>query len=141
MNKSHIKTYALYIAWLAAVFSLAGSLYFSEVLHFQPCILCWYQRICMYPLALILTIGILKEDKNVDLYALPFSIIGLGIAFYHFLLQRGIISEQLAPCQYGVSCTTLYGNWFGFITIPLLSLISFTIITISILIFRKYKHT
>lgn len=116
---------ALYGAWLIAIVAMAGSLYFSQVLHLPPCLLCWYQRICMYPLVFIIGIGLLRNDKSVPVYILPLSLIGLGIAIYHVLLYYGIIPESLAPCSLGVSCTTKQIEWFGFVTIPLLSLLAF----------------
>lgn len=121
---------ALYLAWLIAIVAMAGSLYFSQVLHLPPCLLCWYQRIFMYPLVFIIGIGLLRKDKSVPFYILPLSLIGLCIAAYHVLLYYGIIPESLAPCSLGISCTTKQIEWFGFITIPLLSLIAFLKITL-----------
>ncbi len=94
----------------------------------------------MYPIFAILTVAILRQDKNIYQYVLPLSIIGTGIAFYHYLLQLGVIAEKFAPCTAGVSCTVVYGNWFGFITIPLLSLVSFVIITISMFVLKSSKN-
>ncbi len=118
----------LYLAWLQSVIAMAGSLFFSEVLHFPPCVLCWYQRICMYPLVAILTVGIFRKDKQVATYVLPLAIIGWCIALYHNLLYYQILPESMAPCVAGVSCTTKFISWFGFVTIPLLSFTAFTII-------------
>lgn len=120
----------LYVAWLQAIIATSGSLFFSEVLHWAPCVLCWYQRILMYPLAAILAVGILRKDKGIYYYVLPLSITGWLVAFYHNLLQWGIIT---VPCTVGVSCVTRYAGWFGFITIPLLSLAAFTVINICML--------
>src|SRR3989344_5573951 len=80
--KYKLPKYLLYIAWTQAFIAMAGSLFFSEVMKFPPCVLCWYQRICMYPLVVILTVGILRGDKKVYLYVLPLSISGLIIAIY-----------------------------------------------------------
>jgi disulfide bond formation protein DsbB len=118
----------LYVAWAVALIATLGSLTFSEILHFPPCILCWYQRICMYPLVAILTIGILFRDRLVAFYALPLIVVGWVIAIYHNLLYYSVIPEAAAPCREGVSCTTQYIHWFDFVTIPLLSLAAFTII-------------
>jgi len=123
----------------AAVASL-GSLYFSEVLKFPPCVLCWYQRIFMYPLVLILAVGIWKKDKNLAYFTLPLSITGAVIVFYHNLLYYNIIPQSQAPCTLGISCTTKFFEWFGFITIPLLSLSAFITITILMLFHRKSKN-
>lgn len=124
-----LKNNALYISFAVALLATAGSLFFSEVLKFPPCVLCWYQRICMYPIAAILAIGIYTKDKGVAKYVLPFSVIGLLIAFYHNLLYYKILPESAAPCMLGVSCTTKQIEWFGFVTIPFLSLVGFAMIT------------
>ncbi len=137
-----LKNNALYLSWTTALASMLGSLYFSNVLNFPPCVLCWYQRICMYPIVAILGLGILRKDKNVSYYVLPFSLIGLGIAAYHNLLYYKIIPESLAPCVAGVSCTTKFIEYFGFVTIPFLSFLGF--LAISILMFihlRGSKET
>lgn len=111
-----------------ALVATLGSLYFSEVLKFPPCVLCWYQRICMYPLVLILGAGIVTNDKKVIWYSLPLASIGWIIALYHNLLYYKILPESIAPCVNGVSCTTKFVEYFGFMTIPLLSWIAFSII-------------
>ncbi len=135
-NKTY--TYLSYLAWIVALVSMLGSLYFSEIRHFAPCILCWYQRVCIYPMVLILLVGILRKDKNLPYYILPLSIIGLLISVYHNLLYYNILPESAAPCFTGVSCTTKYISYFGFITIPLLSFISLT--TITLLMFAYLKQ-
>src|SRR5581483_7022112 len=137
--KNLARSYGLYLGWIISLVALGGSLYFSNVLNLPPCVLCWYQRICMYPLVLILAVGLLRKDQKVYLYVLPFSIIGFVIALYHNLLFYNIIPESLAPGTAGVSCTTRLIEWFGFITIPLLSLIAFTLITVIMFIYRYYQ--
>jgi len=132
-----IKNNILYVAWITAVASMAGSLYFGEILGFTPCVLCWYQRIAMYPLVLIIGVGIVKKDRNFLNYALPLSIIGGAIAFYQNLLYYNVIQERLIPCTFGISCTTKYIQLLGFIDIPLLSLLSFILITVALLIHKK----
>jgi disulfide bond formation protein DsbB len=124
-----IERIVVYIAWIQAFVATAGSLFFSEVLHFPPCVLCWYQRIFMYPLVFLLGVGIVRKDKKIYSYVLPLSIIGSLIALYHSLLYWKIIPENAAPCTAGVSCTTKFIEWFGFITIPFLSLLAFLLIT------------
>lgn len=124
-----IKKYIFYIAWVQALVATLSSLYLSEILHWTPCILCWYQRILMYPLVLIIGVGILRKSKDLPYFVLPMSVLGILVAFYHYLLQWGIIPESAAPCALGVSCTVKYAMWFGFITIPFLSLVAFSVIT------------
>src|SRR5436190_1728861 len=121
---------ALFAAWVAT----CGSLFFSEVLGWQPCVLCWYQRILMYPLAILLAIGILRRDRGLHVYVLPFSIAGIGVSLYHYLLIK---TDWLPPpaCAVGVPCTVDYLNWFGFINIPFLALAAFLIITCMMLTF------
>jgi len=127
----------LYLAWLQALGATIGSLYASEILHLTPCGLCWYQRIAMYPLVILLPLGILKKDRHTPFLLLPLSLIGAVIALYHVLLQQGIIAESLAPCQTGVSCVTKNFALFGFLTIPLLSLIAFAGITLCLFLAQK----
>ncbi|KKP93640.1 MAG: putative disulfide formation protein [Parcubacteria group bacterium GW2011_GWA1_36_12] len=136
---SLLSKYALYLAFLQAWAASLGSLYFSEIAKFPPCILCWYQRICLYPLVAILTVGILRGDKKVCLYVLPLSITGFIIAIYHNLLYYKLIPESIKPCEQGISCTTKYIEWFGFVTIPLLSLTTFLIISILMIIMILFK--
>lgn len=131
---------SLYFAWIISLLSIFGSLYFSEVLHLPPCTLCWYQRIFMYPLVVILAVGILRRDKNVPFYVLPLSVIGFLVASYHNLLYYGVIPESAAPCALGVSCTTRQIELFGFVTIPFLSLLSFAIITALMIFFVRSQR-
>jgi disulfide bond formation protein DsbB len=132
-----IKQNILYIALLQVVAGILLSLYFSEVMKLSPCVLCWYQRIALYPLVAIIPIGILKKDTNLPFYVLPLSIIGMVIALYHNLLYYGVVSESLIPCTAGVSCTTKLIEMFGFITIPLMSFAAFSVITICMILLWK----
>lgn len=136
---SERQTLYMRVAFLIALISLIGSLYFSEIAGFPPCKLCWYQRIALYPITLILAIGLLRKDITAYLYALPLGIIGLGISVYHNLLYYKIIPDSLAPCELGVSCTTKYIEWFGFITIPLLSFLALAAITVLMIMIKKEK--
>ena len=121
---------SLYIALITAWVAMCGSLYFSEVRGYVPCVLCWYQRILMYPLALVIAIGLLRRDWNLPYYVLPFSLIGLGVSTYHYLLEKTDLFAGSTACRQGVSCTTQWINWFGFVTIPFLALTAFLIISI-----------
>ncbi|WP_099363480.1 disulfide oxidoreductase [Fredinandcohnia onubensis] len=127
----------LYMAWLVSVVATLGSLYFSEIRGFIPCELCWYQRILMYPLALILGIGTFQSDFSVKKYVLPLSVIGWCISLFHYLEQKVPGFAEIKPCVHGVPCTTEYINWFGFITIPFLAFIAFTIIIVMMLFIKK----
>lgn len=130
----------LFISWLFATIATAGSLFFSEVLLYPPCVLCWYQRICMYPLVLILGMGFLRNERLSALYALPLLLVGWVIGIYHNLLYYNILPESAAPCVQGISCTTKFIEWFGFVTIPFLSLMSFTLILILLLAYLRNNH-
>lgn len=127
----------LFVAWIVSAVSTLGSLFFSEVIGFPPCSLCWYQRICMYPLVLIFAAGLFPLDKRVFKFAMPLSLVGWFLALYHNLLHWEVIPETAAPCRQGVPCSTVYIEWMGFITIPLLSLFAFSMILILLFIFNK----
>ena len=139
MNRIYelMRPYGLYIAWAAALSAMLGSLYFSEVRGWAPCVLCWYQRIAMYPLVAVIGVGLIRQDLATKYYALPLALIGAGIAFYHYLLQVGVVQESLAPCQAGISCLERYGTWFGFVTIPLLAFMAFLVVIAGVLIYKK----
>jgi disulfide bond formation protein DsbB len=129
----------IFSAWLIATVSTLGSLFFSEVMDLVPCVLCWYQRIFLFPLAIILLIGLFPLDKKVVNYALPLAIIGLLFTVYHCLLFFGVIPENLQPCSQSVSCTDDNMELFGFLPIPLLALIAFLMIII--LLFKARTRT
>lgn len=134
--KHWLKENVLYIAWFQAVLAVAGSLFFSEILHYPPCVLCWYQRIATYPLVAIILVGIIKKDKNLAYYVLPLTLIGMGISIFHNLLYYKLIPDELAPCVTGVSCTTKFVEYFGFITIPLLALLAFVVINACVIYYH-----
>ena len=132
----------LYIAFVQALIAMLGSLFFDWVLHFAPCVLCWYQRVCIFPMVVILAVCIIKKDKNAPYLILPLSLIGLGISIYHNLLYYKVIPESIAPCTIGTSCTTQYINWLGFISIPLLSFCALTVITVCMIFYLQLsKHS
>lgn len=125
-----IQSYNLFFAWLVAVTATLGSLYFSEIRGFVPCELCWFQRILMYPLSIILGIAAFFEDDKIKKYALPLSIIGMCVSTYHYMKQKLPWLDAIKPCTQGVPCNTQYINWWGFITIPFLALTGFVLITL-----------
>ena len=134
---SHSNWTIVFICWIIASVSTLGSLFFSEIMEFPPCALCWYQRIFMFPLVFILLAGLFPLDKDIVKYALPTALTGWGFAFYHHLLYSGIIPESLQPCSQGVSCSETYLDLFGVLTIPMLSLISFSTIVALLLILKR----
>ena len=127
----------IFICWIVASASTLGSLFFSEIMELPPCALCWYQRIFMFPLVLLLLVGLFPFDKSIIKYALPLALTGWGFALYHFLLYSGFIPENLQPCSQGVSCSETYLDLFGFLTIPLLSLIAFSTIVAFLFILKR----
>jgi len=136
-QKSDSNWTILFLCWLIASISTLGSLFFSEIMKFPPCVLCWYERICLFPLVLMLSMGLFSFDKSVVKFALPLALAGWFIAFYHNLLYAGIIPESIQPCSQGVSCTEDYINLFGIFTIPMLSLISFSTIVALLFILKR----
>jgi disulfide bond formation protein DsbB len=130
----------LYAAWMIALIATVGSLFFSEVMQLPPCVLCWYQRIAMYPLVFVIAAGIVMRDRRVKFYALPLALIGLVISVYHNLLYYGLIPDSITPCTQGVSCTTVQIEWLGFITIPLMALASFVLISVCLLFYRPKNN-
>jgi disulfide bond formation protein DsbB len=127
----------LFVAWLIATTGTLGSLFFSEVMEFAPCLLCWYERIFLYPLVITLAIGLFPLDKAAIKYSLPLVIAGWFVALYHNLLYFGIIPEKLQPCREGVSCTEVYIKLFGFLDIPMMALLAFTVIIALLVIVRR----
>jgi disulfide bond formation protein DsbB len=127
----------IFFCWLLATTATLGSLFFSEVMEIQPCVLCWYQRVFMYPLMVIFLVGLFPLDRSVVRYALPIAVIGWGISVYHYLLYSGYIPENMQPCSQGVSCTETNLELLGFITIPMLSILSYSAIIALLRVFKK----
>jgi disulfide bond formation protein DsbB len=128
-----------YMAWVIALLATVGSLFFSEVMNLPPCVLCWYQRIAMYPLVLIVGAGIVMRDWRMKYYALPVSLSGLAVAVYHNLLYYSFIPDSITPCTQGISCTSVQIEWLGFITIPLMSLAAFISVSLCLLLYKPRK--
>lgn len=126
-----------YLAWAISLVATVGSLFFSEVMGLPPCVLCWYQRIAMYPLVIIIGSGIVMRDSRMRNYALPICLIGLLVSIYHNLLYYHIIPESILPCVQGVSCTSRQIEWLGFITIPLMALVAFVCAALCLLFYKN----
>jgi disulfide bond formation protein DsbB len=120
-----IRESSMYLGFTVALIGVLGSLYFSEVLGLIPCVLCWYQRIALFPLAVIFAVGIIRHSKEAWFYAWPLMILGWIIGLYNVLLVYGVVQESQAICKAGVSCATVTWSMFGFINIPLLSFLAF----------------
>jgi disulfide bond formation protein DsbB len=121
---------ALLFGFIVALVSMLGSLFYSEVARYTPCVLCWYQRILMYPQVLLLGIAYVRKESHIILYSLIMSALGASVALYHYLIQIGTIGE-IMPCTsvgYSVSCVEKFVMTFGYITIPMMSLSAFTLL-------------
>ncbi|ANA81840.1 disulfide bond formation protein B [Paenibacillus glucanolyticus] len=119
-------------AWIISIAATLGSLYFSEIKGYIPCDLCWFQRIFMYPLTILLGIAYYKKDLGIMKYVLPLSCIGGAISVYHIAYQRfySLFSNHgLAACG-PTPCNVNYFTWLGFITIPVMALTAFLLITV-----------
>lgn len=126
-----------FICWLIVCLATLGSLFFSEIMKFPPCDLCWYQRIFIYPLAIIIPMGLFPLDRTIVKVSLPLVFTGWSIALYQNLLYYGIIPESIKPCSQGVSCTEEYINIFGIFSIPMLSLMAFSITGILMVVIMR----
>ncbi len=130
--------YAGYGAFGVALMATLSSLAASELFHMPPCELCWYQRVFMYPIAIVIGIAIVRRDTSWPLTTMILAGIGWLISLYHSLLQWGIIPSTLAPCTGGVSCATPEMDpILGFITIPFMSFMAFSAIIICAVLYWK----
>ena len=127
----------LFLAWAIALASTLAVLFIGEIMGQKPCVLCWYQRAFMFPLAVILGVACYLYDPRVWRYALPLSIFGWLFAAYHTLLVAGVIPTALVPCGEGVSCTSDDMMIFSVVPIPLLSVGAFSAIIILLWLIRK----
>lgn len=125
-----VQAVSLWLAFLIAASSTAASLWLSEVAHFTPCPLCWYQRICMYPLALILGIAAVRRDGGIRVYVLALAGIGAVIAAYHSWIQAFPPADGTSFCTLEAPCTERYIWEFGFVSIPFMALCGFAFIIV-----------
>lgn len=118
---------SVWLAWFVAAVATAGSLFFSLAEDFTPCQLCWYQRIAMYPLAIILLVGALLRDRRISLYAAVFPVVGAAISIYHIYIEVNPEKES-ASCKVGIPCSIRWIDEFGYVTIPVMALSAFVLI-------------
>jgi disulfide bond formation protein DsbB len=121
--------YELWAAFVVAAIATGGSLFLSEVAGYIPCEMCWYQRICMYPLSILTLFLAYHGDHRTARYLLPFPVIGAGVSIYHLLIENHVVSTP-AACQIGAGCAVKWINYFGYMTIPTLALTAFALLTI-----------
>lgn len=131
-----LRKYALYFAWLLSLSGFFLSLYVSALLNYEPCPLCWYQRIALFPLAVLLGIAVYRDDRSFALYALVLAAIGEFFALYQ-IFERYIPALQALPLCRNSGCHEPVFLWFGFFTFPIVSAIGFALIGIFLLIARK----
>ena len=136
--KNYHESY-LFAAWAVALVAMAGSLFYSEVLGYEPCEFCWYQRILMYPLVLIYGVAIVKKNSDIALPGVILSGIGIFVSTYHYLLQQipGLSGNNACGA---VPCSSQYVNYFGFVTIPFLAGTAFVMIFITHLLLLSRKR-
>jgi len=136
--RERLAPYALPGAFTVALLAVVGSLYFSEIAQFEPCRLCWYQRIAMYPLVVALVVGGIRRDRMVWTYVIPPAVIGSGFAIYHTQLQA--YPQQHGPfCKINDPCTVRYVWEFGFVSIPFMALAAFALIITLMLVLRSER--
>ncbi len=127
--RSFLWGYELWAAFVVSAVATGGSLFFSEVAGFVPCELCWFQRICMYPLSIITLLAAVHGEHRIARYLLPLPVVGSGIAIYHLLVENGVVGQTstcLASAPGG--CATKWINEFGYMTIPTLTLTGFVLL-------------
>jgi disulfide bond formation protein DsbB len=123
-----LEGYELWLAFLVTSIATGGSLFFSEIAHFVPCELCWFQRICMYPLSITTLLAALANDRRAARYLLVLPLVGAGVSVYHLLVENGVV-EQAQTCLFSApgGCATKWINEFGYVTIPTLALTGFAL--------------
>jgi disulfide bond formation protein DsbB len=119
--------YELWAAFVVAALATGGSLFFSQVAGYVPCEMCWFQRICMYPLSLLTLFLAWHGDHRAARYLVPFPIVGAGVSIYHILIENHVVSTPQA-CQVGAGCTVKWIDYFGYMTIPTLALTGFVLL-------------
>ena len=127
-SRTLVGSHALLLAWIVAIVTTAGSLYYSEIVDYIPCELCWYQRICMYPLFAVLGSGGLRRDRSVVWYAAPFVVFGAPVSLYHWLVERVPSLEEGSSCSVFVPCAVPYFEELGYITLAFMALSAFLLV-------------
>lgn len=139
--KRFFAQYGLLFSWLVALIALLATLFASEVMGWPVCVLCWYQRIALYPLVILLGIAAFKNDTHIIPYALPFPIIGFIFALYQYAEQMIPNFAPLDFCKQGVvACNVIHLKLFGFITIPFLSMVACALIVVLLLVRKRNNN-
>ncbi|OUR77153.1 disulfide bond formation protein B [Colwellia psychrerythraea] len=127
----------LFITWILATSGTLISLFFSEIVQLPVCVLCWYQRIALYPLVILLPLALFPFDVSIIRYASPLVIFGWFVALFHVLVVAEIIPEAAQPCVQGIPCSETHFNLLGFINIPVMSLITFSLLGVLLFLAKK----
>jgi disulfide bond formation protein DsbB len=126
--RSALEAYELWLAFLVSAIATGGSLFFSEIAGFVPCELCWYQRICMYPLSIVTLLAALADERRIARYLLPLPVVGAGVSVYHLLVENGVVKQsQICLLSAPGGCATKWIEEFGYVTIPTLALTGFAL--------------
>jgi disulfide bond formation protein DsbB len=123
-----VEGYELWLVFVVSSIATGGSLFFSEIAHFVPCELCWYQRVCMYPLTIVSLLAALANDCRAARYLLPLPLVGAGVSVYHLLVENKVVGQSTA-CLISApgGCATKWIQEFGYVTIPVLALTGFAL--------------
>lgn len=139
--KSNKQNFILF-SFIVSLVATSGSLFFSEIAKYNPCTLCWYQRIFMYPQVLLLGLAIIKKEKVIINYSLLLSVVGGIIALYHYLMQINLVpSTVCSVVGYSASCSQRFEMEYGYITIPMMSLTAFVLIASFMFLAKKTSET
>jgi hypothetical protein len=123
-----LREWALPLAWAIAAVATGGSLYLSEVAGYLPCLLCWYQRIAMYPLVVVLGVASLRRDEQAWRTAVPLTVIGAAVAVWHLIVERNPALGD--ACDASAPCTIRWVEEFGVLTLPGMALTAFVAIAV-----------
>ncbi len=138
-----IVRYSVVVAMIVSLFGVMGSLAYSQIIGFEPCVLCWWQRVFQYPLFFIFAAAVCMKERSLKLlgYVLPMAIVGLGFSTYHYLVQR--LDSVTSSCDVmgqSPSCAGYYVFEFGYVTIPMMALTIFAMtIILSFFIYKRNK--
>lgn len=138
--KKIIQQYGLLLAWLIALIALLSTLFAGEIMGWPVCPLCWYQRIALYPLVILLGMAAFKNDHGIIPYALPFPAIGFFFAVYQYLEQMIPGFSPINFCKQGIACSTIHLKLLGFITIPFLSAIACAMIFVLLFLCSRFNQ-
>jgi len=131
----------LFSVWILATISTLASLFFSEVIKLPVCVLCWYQRIAMYPLVLILPLALFPFDSKITRYAGVLVFFGWLTALFHVLLVADLIPKSAQPCVQDIPCSETHLNLFGFLNMPMMSLLTFSIMGLLLFLVKKSESS